>query len=101
MPDYTLFIKVGDGVNSFYECEMKDGWGRKIFMEGETILKDKKEFLGWVEKNLPTLFIDGLDKSKIDIDKVVEEMKKNGLMVISAVCIFSDFIFRFWAFFVK
>ena len=24
-----------------------------------------------------------------------------GLMVISAVCIFSDFIFRFWAFFVK
>ena len=76
MPDYTLLIKVGDGVNSFYECEMKNGRGIKILLEGETILKDKKEVLGWIEKNLPPLYIDQLNKSKINVDKVKEEMKK-------------------------
>ena len=76
MPHYTLLIKVGDGVNSFYEVEIKDGWGRKILLEEGGVFKNKSEVFNWVEKNLPTLFIDGLDKSKIDIDKVVEEMKK-------------------------
>ena len=76
MPDYTLLIKVGDGVNSFYECEMKDGWGRKIFLEGEGVFKNKPEVLNWVEKNLPPLYIDQLDKEKINVDKVIEEMKK-------------------------
>ena len=76
MPDYTLLIKVGDGVNSFYECEMKNGWGIKILLEGEGVFKNKPEVLNWVEKNLPPLYIDQLNKSKINVDKVKEEMKK-------------------------
>ena len=75
MPDYTLLIKVGDGVNSFYECEMKDGWGRKIFLEGDGVFKNKPEVLRWVENNLPPLFVNQLDENKIDVGKVKKELK--------------------------
>ena len=76
MPDYTLLIKVGDGVNSFYEVEIKDGWGRKILLEEGGVFKNKSEVFNWVEKNLPPLYIDRLDKEKINVDKATEEMKK-------------------------
>ncbi|MBU6431131.1 MAG: hypothetical protein KGJ58_04410 [Patescibacteria group bacterium] len=75
MYDYILSIKVGDGVNSFYECEIKDRRER-ILLGGDNIFKDKKGVLSWIADNLPPPFIERLDENKIDVEKVKEEMKK-------------------------
>lgn len=77
MYDYILSIKVGDGVNSHYECELTDSRQRKVLLEGESFCKSRKEVLEWVEKNLPLLFINRLDESKIDVEKVKGEMKRH------------------------
>lgn len=70
MYDYTLSIKVGDGVNSHYECELTDSRGRKILLDGDGVCKSRKEVLGWVEKNLPPLWTGRLDQDMIEVDKV-------------------------------
>lgn len=74
MFNFTLSIKVGDGVNSLYRCEIIDGNGGKI---SEIDLPDKELVLSWVRNNLPPLWINRLDESKIDVGKVREEMKKH------------------------
>ena len=70
MYDYTLSIKVGDGVNSHYECELTDVRQRKVLLEGDGVCKSRKEVLEWVEKNLPPLWTGRLDRDRIDVDKV-------------------------------
>lgn len=73
MYDYILSIKVGDGVNSLYICEVTDGNGKKI---SEIDLPDKELILAWVRNNLPPLYINRFDKNKIDVGKIKEEMKR-------------------------
>lgn len=70
MYDYTLFIKVGDGVNSHYKCELTDSRERKILLDGDGVCKSRKEVLEWIEKNLPPLWTGRLDRDRIDVDKV-------------------------------
>lgn len=72
MFDFTLSIKVGDGVNSLYRCEI-DGNGKKI---SEIDLPDKELVLSWVRNNLPPLWINRFDESKINLGKIKEEIKK-------------------------
>jgi len=72
MFDLILSIKVGDGVNSFYRCEITDGNGRKI---SEVDLRDKELILAWVRNNLPPLWIDRLDENRVDIGKIKEGVK--------------------------
>lgn len=77
MFDYTLSIKVGDGVNSHYECELTDAKQRKVLLEGNGVCKSRKEVLEWLEKNLPPLWAGRLDENKIDVEKVKEELKRH------------------------
>ncbi|MEK7150017.1 MAG: hypothetical protein AAB688_00235 [Patescibacteria group bacterium] len=76
MYDYILSIKVGDGVNSYYECELTDSRQRKVLLDGDSVCKSRKEVFEWVEKNLPPLWAGRLNESKIDVGKIKEEMKK-------------------------
>lgn len=72
MYDYILSIKVGDGVNSLYRCEVTDGNGKKI---SEIDLPDKELILDWVRNNLHPLWINRFDESKIDVGKIKKELK--------------------------
>ena len=75
MYDFVLSIKVGDGINSFYKCEIKDGRNREVLSETPTTFKQKKEVCDWVKNNLPPLWIKCLDSKKIDVGKIKEKLK--------------------------
>lgn len=74
MFDFILSIKVGDGVNLLYRCEIIDGNGKKI---SEIDLPDKELVLSWVRNSLPPLWINRFDESKINLGKIKEEIKKS------------------------
>lgn len=75
MYDYTLSVKVGDGVNSHYECELTDSRQRKVLLEGEGVCKSRKEVLEWVEKNLPPLWTGRLDRERVEVGKIETAIK--------------------------
>lgn len=75
MYDYILSVKVGDGVNSHYECELTDARLRKVLLEGGGVCKSRKEVLEWVEKNLPPLWTGRLNRDRIEVDKAEVAIK--------------------------